>query len=515
MEKSIEMKIATIDLGTNSVRFDIHSLSNTRKPKRLHREKLMVRLGQGVFTEGRLDPEAVRRTLEAFRSFKRTCIELKVDRVVAFATSALREAQDGIRLVNLIRLKTGIEIRVISGQEEASLIAKGILQNERKLKGLFAIVDVGGGSTEVIVCRNRKVVSAFSFELGTARLQQVFLKRSPPKSSGNGKKSPIDALRAHIRDVIEPIKQQERWPTIPKIIGASGTARALARIVHKGALKKGQTGFNRQELSQVVNQMSTMTTSQLLNLSGMEPKRVDMILAGALLLEEIMKILKTKKLLCTEFSLRDGILGAESEALRSALQQSHLKTHMPAILKLSRKLGCTESHVRQVTEMSEKLFLSLNKTMRLNESWLDFLIAAGALHDCGKSINSAQHERHSYYIIKNADLPMLDKWEIEFLAQLCLNHKARKLVDLPFQKNRKMQTAFKQTLALLRVADALSQDSRGPVKILGIRNGKNQIEIKIQSTSSFEIHKLRVDQKKNLFEEVFKKPLVLTTVKSV
>src|SRR4051794_25043244 len=164
------MRLAIIDLGTNSVRFDVHQISSSSlKPglseKRLHREKLMVRLGQNVFTRGKLDPAAMARTVEAFRSFSRTLRDLKVDRVLAFATSALREASDSTKLIERVRARTGIELRVISGVEEARLIALGFLANTSPPEERFGLIDIGGGSTEVSIIKNKETLHSTSFNL--------------------------------------------------------------------------------------------------------------------------------------------------------------------------------------------------------------------------------------------------------------------------------------------------------------------------------------------------------------
>jgi exopolyphosphatase/guanosine-5'-triphosphate,3'-diphosphate pyrophosphatase len=172
------MRFAVIDLGTNSVRFDVHQLG--KKAKLLHREKLMIRLGQEVFLKGKLNKDAIDRASQAFIHFAKVARKLQTDRMIAFGTSALRESKNGAAFVEHIRNVSGIELRVISGQEEARFIAAGILRNEKKLPPRFALIDIGGGSTEVSICKKNKAAASHSFPLGTARMQQVFLKKNPP-----------------------------------------------------------------------------------------------------------------------------------------------------------------------------------------------------------------------------------------------------------------------------------------------------------------------------------------------
>ncbi len=501
------MRIAIIDLGTNSVRFDVHQIGRGKRARPLHREKLMIRLGQGVFISGKLDREAVRRTLDAFVSFARTAAQFRAEKIIAFGTSALREASDGDRLLEQIRKKTGIEVKVISGQEEARLIARGILANEKFAKGRFALVDIGGGSTEISICRAKEAFFSESFPLGTARLQQIFLKSSPPRGKDSQGRDAVDQLRAYIRSVLLPKMIAEGWPKVGRVIGSSGTIRALQKMVRKARNVKG---VSREDLSEFVRRMSAMTTTQLLGIPGVEARRVDMILAGAILLEECMKSLGAKRVAFTDYSLRDGVLDEEM-SLHRQKKASHLGFHLEDLREKARKFGSSENHFQQVAEISETLFDRLAKVHRLKPHWKTYLVAAAILHDVGEAVSPAFHEAHSYYIVKNADFPAMDKWETDFLAMLCLGHRGGK-VDFKaadFFKNKLKKQAFLRILALLRIADSLDRGHKNAVQEIGIRVEKKRVVIKLKGKSSVDLELLRLEQKKQLFEEVFKRALVI------
>ena len=305
------MRLGIIDLGTNSVRFDVQELGPGRRIHRLHREKRMIRLGQGVFLHGRLDRNAMRRTLGAFLRFRQAAEALGAKRIVAFATSALREATDNERLLGLIRRRAGIELRIISGEEEARLIARGILAHERVRRGRFALVDIGGGSTEISVCRGRSALRSASFDLGTSRLQQLFLRRSPPS------RRIVRDLRTHIRTTLRRTIAAEGWPGASHVLGSSGTVRALAKILRK---RGGGRTIERRTLSRLVSEMARMNPKDLARLPGIEPHRVDMILAGGILLEECMRALGAGTVAPTPYALRDGILEEERRRARSRVR---------------------------------------------------------------------------------------------------------------------------------------------------------------------------------------------------
>lgn len=500
------MRVAIIDLGTNSVRFDIHQIGPGRERKQLHREKLQIRLGQGVFLTGKLDPGAIRRTLHAFESFRTTATALRVEKIVAFGTSALREAADSDGFLRRIKSRARINVRIITGEEEARYIAEGILANEQALKGSFALVDIGGGSTEVSICQGKKVLHAASFALGTARLQEVFLKTTPPKVPAKGERRPVDALRSHIKGLVLAKFLAEDWPRVDHIVGSSGTIKALARILKR----KDKKTFTRSDLKDLVVEMEEMDLDELLAIPGMEGRRADMILAGAVLLEEVAAAVGATKIQATDYSLRDGILDEELKLLRQK-QGTRLAFHIPELEEKALKLGCSPTHVRHVRKIAEKLFDSLRPVHGLKPLWKPYLQAAAVLHDVGEAVSPTHHAEHSYYIVKNAQFSSMTEEEAEFVAQLCLHHADAKLNgDIPFADDPPRQLAYLKCLALLRLADALDRGHKSTVDVASVRAVRREVRIRLRSRGAPDLELLRVEQKKQLFEQVFKRRVVVT-----
>jgi exopolyphosphatase / guanosine-5'-triphosphate,3'-diphosphate pyrophosphatase len=494
------MRIAIIDLGTNSVRFDIHQFGPGNRLRLLHREKIMIRLGQGVFLNGRLDKRAVQRTLHVFLKFKQNAEQARVQKIIAFGTSALREVRDRDRFVELIQERSGIHVRVISGAEEAKLIALGILANEETPKGRYALVDIGGGSTEVSICSGQKVLHSSSFPLGTARLQQMFLKKSPPSSAS------IENLRRHIRNTFFQVTVSERWPKVDRVIGSSGTIKALAKILRK---TKHTDFIEPESLQELVNQLTSMPTPELLKIPGMEAKRVDMILAGAVLFDETMTILNAKKAVPTEYSLRDGILKEELDLYRKG-QSSHISLHLPELYQMATRFGEQEEHLRSMVQVAEELFVQLKPLHKMKPEWLIYLTAATILRDTGEAISLSGHEQHSYYIAKHADLPPTEEWEIELIAQLCRYHEGLKeeIKEAPFPNNRERRASFLKLLSLLRIVDALDPAEFAKVQVKRVKIARNQVLIHYSGRHLSGLETLNVELAKGLFQRLFKRNLV-------
>jgi exopolyphosphatase/guanosine-5'-triphosphate,3'-diphosphate pyrophosphatase len=506
------MRIAIIDLGTNSIRFDIHEVFANRKGliqhRRMYREKAMVRLGQDLFLHGKLNPESKRRTLEAIRSFRSTLEALAVEKTVAFGTAAVRDASDGESFLEEVKEKTGIEFRMISGAEEAALIAKGILNNTRTPpKGVFALVDIGGGSTEITLCKGKKIIHSHSFNLGVAKLQQVFLKTQPPMRQKGHPHDPITELRNFIKSVILPKILIDRWPKASTIVGSSGSIIALAKLVN-GDKDHGHLPFPAKGLTRVVSQIKSKTTAELLAMNGMEPKRVDLILAGGVLLDEIAHLLHVKSIQTTEFALRDGILEDELARFEGARKRS-CQFSMSEIENRIAAWGIDTAHAKQVRNHAEFLFDSLKSVHQLKAEWRPYLTAAALLHDVGETISHAHHSEHSEYMVKNANFVGMHAWEAHLIASLCRWHKEEKLLEkknekkVPFDRKDPLRKVFFALLSLLQMADACDRTHKSSMKLKRIQRSRSGINIQFQSKSPCDLELLRFDQKKTLFEQVF------------
>lgn len=504
------MRLAIIDLGTNSVRFDVVEVGERGELVKLHREKLMIRLGEKVFLRRRLDPHSISVCLDAFESFARTIRDFKPKRVVAFGTSALREARDGERLIAKIKQRAGISVRIISGDEEARLIARGVLKNEAVLRGRFALVDIGGGSTEVSICSGRKVLCGASFALGTARLQQLFLKTIPPEVGSSKNGSDVEPLRRHIRGLLLYRLVSEDWPKVNRVLGSSGTIRALSRISKK---ETGSSIIHRPYLDDLVRRMMTMKREELLSISGMESRRVDMILAGGILLQECMSAVHAKTAELTEFSLRDGILDEQLELLRR--DRSHERRHLVYdFLAVASRLGGDSEELRQAVRISEDLFEKLKPVHALTDSWKDYVTLAAVFQGVGRSISSKNYEDHSAYIAKYVDAMGLQTWERKLISELCKRHRGARFLkrEIAFHENQRLQRNFYKLLSLLRISVALSNQRSRPIVLEGIRVKGSVVNLLISKRYAPDLAVLRADQKKSLFEEVFRKRLNLEWV---
>lgn len=314
------MRISVIDLGTNSIRFAIYDCPNLRGPKKLvHKQKIMLRPGRGVFTSGRLQRPVMNRIIRAIQKFSIEASLRHCDDLGAFATSALREAENARTLLQEVKARTGVQIEVISGKTEAELIARGILQSDTNLQGRFALVDIGGGSTEISLCERRQVVSSVSLRLGAVRLQQLFLPQTLRPIKSEDRQRRVSLMRRHIRQHLLRHQKALTRIHVHRAIGSSGSIRALSKVISKSVnhryflpvrlrVEDPRPHFSRSALSHLIELITPLRISEIKALPGLEAKRSDLILPAAILLEEIMLFLGVTDVQTTDFSLRDGLV---------------------------------------------------------------------------------------------------------------------------------------------------------------------------------------------------------------
>jgi exopolyphosphatase/guanosine-5'-triphosphate,3'-diphosphate pyrophosphatase len=469
----------------------------------------MVRLGEQVFLQGKLSTEAMARTLSALKRFKSLARTFHITQLHAFGTSALRESANSWSFLRRIRNETQISVEILSGMEEARLIAKGVLSQEPSLKGPSVIVDVGGGSTELIFTRNRQVQTLFSFPLGSSRLHQMFIEAAY-RSSAGFQRMPIliQELKQFVFRVLDAHDLASHANRDLTFVGTSGTVLTLAKLLSSDAPGSGAR-FTTPELKRLVKKLSVLTRPQLLAYPGLEPKRADLILAGALLLLCVAQTLKVKRLRSSPYSLRDGILLETVSVLKKKNGKPTALLRFEELETKAAQMGANVRHFIQVSQLAEALFDRFRRLHRLSPDWKPYLRAACVLHDVGEVISHVDHAKHTYYVVKHLDFPALKPWEREFVAQLCLHHSSKKIQTLPDlpELPPKAERAYPKLLALLRLAVALDKSEQSLVQVSSVVwNGKS-VGLRVKCKNNINIDLVYLHQSKKLFEKVFGKEL--------
>ncbi|OPX65030.1 MULTISPECIES: Ppx/GppA phosphatase family protein [unclassified Methanoregula] len=419
--------VSFIDIGTNSVRLLVVRLNPNHSYSILTRQKQQVRLGEGEFEDDEIREEAIQRLVTVCRTFAGLSRTFSTEEFVAVATSAMREASNQTTILHLLRQEAQIDVRVISGQEEARLIYLGVASGFHLEERQAFFIDIGGGSTEIAVGNDRTYQYLNSFRLGAIRLSNLYL---PRDDTGPVSPDQYRRLQHHIRDAIIHGVKKVRMLQPAMGIGSSGTITNLAEIAAKTRNADGGSDeeiLSLKDLQKVIAMLCSLPLDQRKKVPGMNPERADIIIAGAAILEAFMKETGLDTITVTGRSLQDGLLIDYLSRIDDFPLLGELSPRERSVLQLGRSCGINEAHARTVTTLVLELFDSA-KDLGLHDigdNERELVEYATFLHDIGSFISYTNHHAHSYYIIKNSELLGFDEREITFMANIARFHRKR------------------------------------------------------------------------------------------
>jgi exopolyphosphatase / guanosine-5'-triphosphate,3'-diphosphate pyrophosphatase len=470
--------IAAIDIGTNSIHMVIvRIVADLPAFSIIAREKATVRLGDRDPQTGNLTPEAIMRALGALKRCQEVAKSLNVQQIFAVATSAVREAPNGHEFVRSIETELGLAVNIISGQEEARRIYLGVLSGVEFNNTPHTIIDIGGGSTELILGDSHEPRTLSSTKIGAVRLTAEFLATNPISDLS------LNYLRAFVRGqlerAIDEIKANLQPGELPKMVGTSGTIETLAAVLNID--KNGQVpdrihGFKIQlsELRNLIDRLRKMTVAERTTIEGISERRSEIIVAGAVILQEAMSMLGMKSLSVCERSLREGVV--VDWMLTQGLIEDRLKyqgsIRERSTLKIAGKYGVDLPHSQRVAELALSLFDQTHGQIHnWDKSIRQLLWSAAILHNSGHFVSHDAHHKHSYYLIRYGELLGFTESEIDLIANIARYHRK----SPPKKKHQNLQNLNKdqrsivsQLSAILRVAVALDRRRIGAIKYVSL-----------------------------------------------
>ena len=470
-----ERILAAIDVGTNSIHMVVVKIQPDLPAfSIIDREKETVRLGNFDETTKTLTPAAMDRAVAALKRCCAIASSLQAEEVVAVATSAVREATNGAEFIDRVYQEVGLTVNVISGTEEARRIYLGVLSGMEFHSQPHAVIDIGGGSTELILGTGEPHRYLSSTKVGAVRLTAQFVKTNPISDSE------FIALRAYVRGMLElPIQKLkaklDRQETV-RLIGTSGTIECLAALVaHKrlNLVPDPLNGYQMtyEDLSKLLEELRRATYSERLSMPEMSSRRAEIIVAGGVILHEAMGLLGAKTITICERALREGVVvdWMITHGLIEDRMQFQKSVRQRNVLKTAHKYKVHLDRAERVAgfamDLFEQTYGSLHTWGSLEQ---ELLWAATILHNCGHFISHSAHHKHSYYLIRNGELLGYTETELEVIANIARYHrrsgpkkKHENFRSLPTRYHRQMVT---QLSALLRVAVSLDRRGIGAVK---------------------------------------------------
>ena len=464
--------LAAIDVGTNSIHLVVARPAGNRRFEILEREKEVVRLGSGSSDMKALSPDAIDRGVHALRRM-RGIADAHGAAVMAVATSAVREAANREDFLQRAREDAGVDVQVISGFEEARLIHLGVLQAVPAYDRRLLLIDIGGGSTEFLVGQGGDVLTARSVKLGAIRLTERFFAGDRIRSSQ------VKACRQYLRAFLAPVVRDVRSLGFEVAIGSSGTIANIGQMValRRGASPQSTSNleFSAGELDEVVEAVLAADTAKArARLPGLDERRVDIIVGGALLLEQAFAELGVRSMVVSDYALREGVLLDTLQQRGRTSSLHHLSDlRFESVLHLAARFDEDRPHAEHATKLALELFEQTTDEHGLDPACEEYLEAAGLLHNVGLAISHEAHHKHSYYLIRNAErLTGFTAREIEIIAQVARYHRksAPKAKHADFAALRPDdQEAVRKLAGMLRVAIALDRTHGGVVHSVSCR----------------------------------------------
>jgi exopolyphosphatase/guanosine-5'-triphosphate,3'-diphosphate pyrophosphatase len=518
---SADKIVAYIDIGTNAARLLIGCLHENYSHSILHCEKEVVRLGEGGFMEQSLRPGAIDRTVSACRKFLDIAREWEAEEIYAIATSAAREAKNRQELLRKLWQETNLEVHIISGREQARLVYLGVSRN-LDLEGKQTLfVDIGGGSTNLIVGDNDEYQYLEALKLGSVRLKTLFFL---PEEIGPIPSPRYVLMQRYVRDVALRSIQTLRPLDLKQVIGSSGTISTLANVAsymfENRPYGNGDV-LKYEQLEKILERLRSVSLYERQNIIGVEPERADIIVPGAVILHTLMQELSLPEITLSDKGLQDGmIIDSLSRLSGVHVGGGRISVREQSVLQLGRACSFEEGHARVVSGLALSLYDSARKIKlhRLGARERELLNFASLLHDIGAFVSQSNHHAHTYYLSKNAELLGFDQTEISIIAAVAYYHRKKppkeKHVQLRVLDERSKEIV--RILAVfLRIAESLDRSHTGLVKVANLMKMGEDIKLEIIAEEGCQLEIWGAQQHKKIFKKTFNRKFkIYTNVRS-
>ncbi len=508
--------IAFMDIGTNSVRLLLVRINANQSYTVLSDQKETVRLGEGEFIEQYLQPEAMQRAILVCHKFAEMARSYHAEEIVAVATAATREAQNRDDFIRRLKREAQLDVRVVSGKEEARLIFLGVVSGVYLGDQQALFIDIGGGSTEIILGNQREYLHLDSLKLGAIRVTSLFFL---PDETTPVTPVRYAVLKQFVRNALLRTAQQLQGRQMDLAFGSSGTAENLGDIAayhFYNRARQRDDVFSHAQLKEVIQMLCDMPLEERRRVPGINPGRADIILGGAAILDTIMEELHLPDLHITDRGLRDGLLIDYLSRSEQAPLFTGVSVRERSVLQLGRTCNIDEAHARHVAQLALELFDSARQIHlhRFSSKERELLEYAALVHDVGAFLSYNNHQAHSYYLVRNYDLLGFYQNEINLIALAAFFHRKAlpsKKKHLEFAElDKRSQKLVRLYAVVLRLAENLDRSHRSSVEHARFCQGKGKsVVLELTSNSDIQLEVWGTQNHLPAFRKIFDRDLTI------
>lgn len=498
------MNLAVIDIGTNSIHMLIVRIDGELRPHVLDRAKEMVRLGEGTFETGRIDEATQARALRTLKGFARLAEKRGVEKVLAVATSAVREAENGGAFLQEVYSETGIHPRIITGAEEARLVFKAVQSAMPLDERSVLVVDLGGGSAEIACGNSRAMQWAASLKAGVQRLQPLAL--DDGEATTATRKRLLDALDRELR----PIAARANGAGVRACYITSGSASAALKLARaRGLVQEPDEALSRKALEQLDEELLSLSAAKRRGLPGLDPARADSIVGAVAFFRALAEQADVETLTVSDRGLREGVLQDYLELNGPELQWelTEPNARRRAVLRLGERFGYDAPHAHHVAHLAVTLFDATRQLHRGDERARELLEYGALLHDVGYVVSEKGHHKHSEYLILHGLTGGFTEEETRIIAAIARYH--RKSAPKEGHENWSRLGDSSRALldsaeSLLRLADALDRSHTRAVSALAARVEGKKLVLDLDVTGPIELELWAAHHKSDWMKRVLR-----------
>jgi exopolyphosphatase/guanosine-5'-triphosphate,3'-diphosphate pyrophosphatase len=511
------VRLAAIDIGTNSIHMVIVRAVAGSSFEVLDREREVVQVGRGSFTTSRLRSDAVRRTVEALARFVQLARRAQVDRILCTATAAVREAKNGGEFLAAARKASGITPRVIPVSEEGRLAYLAVRRALQLDDQPALVVDIGGGGMQLAVGTSKRLLLTIGAPVGALRLTELVLAADPPTRREIQELHRL--VRREAREAIE--RAREHHPG--RVYGSSGSIHALAQVSHWQEHGMGIEHMNGHvlalpSLQRLTRQLARMTERERQALRGLDASRAEIILPGALVLEHVLEEVGAEAITISDFGVREGLVTdyLESHAAEISALDAVPDLKLRSVLGLLHKFHADGPHPDHVAKLSLQLFDGLAAVHQMGNQARELLHYAALLHDIGSAIGYGGHGEHSRYIVLNGNLRGLSPEQLGIIATVAKFHgsaRPRKRDAGMRRINKAERRVVRWLAAFLRVAEGLDRSHYQLVREVRVRRRGTGWAIEVMAGRDAQLELWAGQQRVRLLERLLDAPVRLRLVK--
>jgi exopolyphosphatase/guanosine-5'-triphosphate,3'-diphosphate pyrophosphatase len=504
-------RYAAIDIGSNSVRMLAAEIEPSTGIRTLASDREVTRLGQSVFRTGRVSQEATDLVCNVLTRMAQTYQKLNVLGIRVVATAAIRDASNQQDFLKRASDAVGSPVETISGQEEARLIHLGVQTLWPHPGKRVLMIDIGGGSAEIILSQDRRIEYAVSKQLGAMRLCEIFLHTDPPRLSE------LRRLESYIEERIAPSIKKIGARPIDRVIATSASASAAVSAINSVPRTRRDEADRKRatavQLRKLYRDLSIRSLEDRRKIVGIGPRRAEIIVPGIAVFLRILEDLQLPALYHSAAGVRDGII-VDLAARGAGLNLSQLPVEpRTTVEEMAEHYGVPIKHARKVARFANSLFTALHSLHELSPMYGRLLEAAAYLHDIGHYVSDNKHHKHSYYLVANSDMPGFTARERELIANLCRYHRKAPPSDVHLNwqgLDPEGKRAVQLLVPILRLADSLDRSQDQRVKELKCVVRPVDVLLELHGDHDIDLEAWAADNASDVFQQVYGRPLIVT-----